>query len=193
MITTVRLNDQACEHELMALRNRLVREGKIDRPYFHACEDSTEVQKQVFDVLIRHDMRVDATIYEKRKAHPKTRPDYLTFFQFAWHYHLQGMITAMAADADEVFLVAASLENNQKQQARIKTAVRQVCEARLEDIPLTACCWQSSNCLGLQIADYCSWALQRQWEGGKDWPLTLIADKVKSQFDLFRTGTRSFY
>ena len=45
----------------------------------------------------------------------------------------------------------------------------------------------------LQIADYCNWAIYRKWDR-KDWrSYDLIKAAVKSEFDIFRTGTTDYY
>ena len=46
--------------------------------------------------------------------------------------------------------------------------------------------WPADSDAGLQIADYCSWAMQRKWEGGDTRSYALIQGKVKSEFDIFR-------
>lgn len=50
---------------------------------------------------------------------------------------------------------------------------------------------------GLQAADYCSWALKKKWG---DWgekidmrPYECIADKVKSEFEIFKEGKTKYY
>jgi hypothetical protein len=42
------------------------------------------------------------------------------------------------------------------------------------------------------VADYCCWALSRKWEKGDDRSYALIQDKIRSEFDVFRSG-RTFY
>jgi hypothetical protein len=49
-----------------------------------------------------------------------------------------------------------------------------------------------SNC-DLQIADYCTWAIYRKWNGGDLRSYHHIQPAVRSEFDIFRSGTRLYY
>ncbi|OHC69590.1 MAG: hypothetical protein A3H93_02840 [Rhodocyclales bacterium RIFCSPLOWO2_02_FULL_63_24] len=46
---------------------------------------------------------------------------------------------------------------------------------------------------GLQIADYCNWAVFRKWQKGEVEFYDLIKPALKSEFDIFRTGTTLYY
>ena len=46
---------------------------------------------------------------------------------------------------------------------------------------------------GLQIADYFNWAIYRKWEHGDDGSHSVIASQIRSEFDIFRKGTRHYY
>ena len=43
---------------------------------------------------------------------------------------------------------------------------------------------------GLQLADYCCWAMFRKWERGDTGYLDRIQSAVRSEFDIFRTRAR---
>jgi hypothetical protein len=51
----------------------------------------------------------------------------------------------------------------------------------------------SKSSFGLQVADYCNWAIFRKWERGDTRSYDLIRSRVKSEFEIFRTGTRKYY
>ena len=46
---------------------------------------------------------------------------------------------------------------------------------------------------GLQIADYCCWAVFRRCERGESECYERIEAAVLSNFDIFRTGTEYYY
>lgn len=50
---------------------------------------------------------------------------------------------------------------------------------------------ESDPCL--QIADYCTWAIQRQWERNDTRSTDLIKDKIKTQFDVWGRGETYYY
>lgn len=53
--------------------------------------------------------------------------------------------------------------------------------------------WPAASDPCLQVADYCSWALQRKWEVADLRSYNLIAPKVQSEFDLFAAGKTTYY
>lgn len=53
--------------------------------------------------------------------------------------------------------------------------------------------WPADADTGLQIADYCSWAIQRKWERNDDRSYALVQDKIYSEFDVFSGGTTQYY
>jgi len=46
---------------------------------------------------------------------------------------------------------------------------------------------------GLQIADYFNWAIYRFWRDGDDRSRALVRRAIKSEFDIFRPGTKLWY
>lgn len=43
------------------------------------------------------------------------------------------------------------------------------------------------------LADYCLWAVYRKWERGDDVNYSKIAGKVKTEFDLWAAGWKTYY
>ncbi len=54
-------------------------------------------------------------------------------------------------------------------------------------------CWESSSDGCLQVADYCGWAIQRKWEAGDAAAHSQIADKIRSEYNLFGRGSTVYY
>ena len=146
----------------------------------------------LFALLRRHDFRIDATILEKRKARPHVRPDDPTFYQYAWHYHAKYLVPRSVVDGHDLFICAAALETS-KGKAAFKLAFNNVIQQAAPrtrwatDFPPSA----SEPCL--QAADYCAWAIQRKWEMGDTRSYGLIANKIATEFDLWRTGATYYY
>src|SRR5262245_19523560 len=82
ILTTVRLENHDISAELLDLRRDLAWSGVTLPGAFHATTDKQAVRNQVYDVLARHDFRIDATILEKAKAQPQTRPSDLRFYKY---------------------------------------------------------------------------------------------------------------
>jgi hypothetical protein len=135
-----------------------------------------------------HDFRIDATILEKRKAFPYVRPDEPTFYKYAWYFHAKYVIPKVVLPGHDLFISAAALETK-KGKAAFKLAFNNVMQQTAprtnwaSDFPLSV----ADPCL--QAPDYCAWA----WEMNDRRSFDLIADKVKTEYDLWQIGTEVFY
>lgn len=46
---------------------------------------------------------------------------------------------------------------------------------------------------GLQVADYCCWAINRKWKLGECNPYNRIKSALRSEFDIFENGKKTYY
>ena len=51
----------------------------------------------------------------------------------------------------------------------------------------------SRSHFGLQVADYCCWAVYRKWQSGETAYHDQIAGGMRSEFEIFRAGKRAYY
>ena len=51
----------------------------------------------------------------------------------------------------------------------------------------------SKSSYGLQVVDYCSWAIYRKWKDSDLKSYDLIKAGIKSEFDIFAEETRHYY
>ena len=174
------------------LRRDMLLRGSVLGDKFHCSSDRQSTRDEVFALLQRHEFRIDATILEKRKARPHVCPDGPTFYQYAWHYHAKYVVPRSMVDGHDLFICAAALETS-KGKAAFKLAFNNVIQQTAPrtrwatDFPPSA----SEPCL--QAADYCAWAIQRKWEMGDTRSYGVIANKIATEFDLWRTGASYYY
>ena len=192
IVTTVMLQDHKVASDLLELRGKLAWQGFNMQTGFHATEDYQAVRDDVFGVLQPHDFRVDATIMEKRKAQPQLRTSAMQFYQYGWYYHMRYIAPRVATSQDEVLVVAAAIATK-KRAGSFDDAVKDVMSQISPANALKSVNWPAFTDPCLQIADYCSWAIQRKWEKGDDRSYSLIKSKVKSEFDLFERGRTYYY
>ena len=192
IVTTVMLQDHKVASELFELRRNLAWKGSNLPTGFHATEDSQAVRNEVFGILQPHDFRVDATIMDKRKAQPQLRPSEIRFYQHGWLYHMRYIAPKVATSQDEVLVVAAAVATK-KRAASFNNAVKDVMRQISPANALKSVHWPAATDPCLQIAVYCSWAIQRKWEMGDDRSYSLIKSKVKSEYDLFERGETYYY
>lgn len=192
ILTTVMMEDHAIAAELFQLRRELVWNGFNIRTGFHATEDKQFVRNEVFNVLAKYPFRIDTTILDKPKAQPQLRTSEMRFYKYAWYFHMKYVAPRVATTQDEMLVVAASLGTKQKATA-FQNAVQDVMDQTSPTSALETAIWPAASDPCLQVADYCSWAIQRKWESGDDRSYHLISDKIMTEFDVFRSGRTDYY
>lgn len=159
---------------------------------FHATTDAQVVRDRVFETLRGHDLRIDTTILEKSKARPQTRNTDERFYKSAWFLHLKHVAPRVVMASDQLLVVGASLGTKKKRQS-LHEAITDVVKRVTPTVEYCVAAWTANSDPCLQVADYCCWAVQRKWERGDERSYELIADKIMSEFDVFRTGRRHYY
>jgi hypothetical protein len=175
---------------LLALRRDLGWRGlHLDR-VFHATEDPQAIRDEVFTLLSGMDFWVDATILEKCKAQAHLRNEE-QLYKMAWYLHFKHLARRMAS-SDRLFVAASSLGTKKARHA-LHTAVDEVV------LQLSPCqshrvaFWPADSDPCLQVADYCTWAIQRKWEKVDPRSHALIAPKIRTEFDVWRGGKVNYY
>lgn len=178
---------------LSELRFDWIEKG-IDLEYFHATEDRQVVRDSVFAEIQKQlgNFRIDSIIVEKRKTGPalwnveKFYPmmmGYLVRFLHDW-----GGLSGIT----EVVVMTDTLPGNKRKaiEKAVKTKLAAMLPASVHYRLLHI---SSKAAIYLQVADYCNWAIYRKWEAGDRRSYDLISSAVKSEFDIFRTGSTHFY
>lgn len=191
VLCTVTADDCSVGDELLDLRRRLGWQGVHLDSVFHATADPQAVRDEVFNLLQSADFRVDATVFEKSKAQPHLQSD-RALYKLAWYIHFKHIAPSIATSDDRLFVVASSL-GTKKRRGSFHTAVddvvRQVTPCRRYRVAF----WPAASDPCLQVADYCTWAIQRKWERNDIRSYELIEPKLRSEFDAWKVGIRHFY
>lgn len=194
VVCTVTMSNCEIGEELMRLRRKLAWKNAPLRDFFHATSDKQEIRDEVFSVLANHKFEVQATIMEKRKAMPRIRPTEERFYQYGWHYHFQHSSEKYVTAADTLMITVASI-GTKKKRINFEDAIRDVVNQKLPRNRWRVSFWPCQTDPCLQVADYCTWAIQRKWEsGGKDArSYDLIRDRINYEYELFQHGTTYYY
>ena len=192
-LTTVTFfDDQQAREDLRKLRFDLAWEGVAHSGPFRASTDQQVIRDRVFAVLEPHTFRVDATMLEKRKVNPQLQSSRTRFYQYAWWLHMKYVAPRIANANDELLVIAASI-GTKKELGGFQRSVRDVMERVSPSITTTTAQWPANTDTGLQIADYCSWAIQRKWVRNNVRSYDVIRDKIRSEFDAFSKGSTYYY
>jgi hypothetical protein len=198
ILTTVTLPDCSAGDALLQLRRQLAWEGIESHPEFRASEEHQAVRDRVFDVLRQLPLRIDSTIFDKPKLWPGNRTPETSFYHFAWKYHFQYLANGVIPEGAELLVVPATLGERKRRQDAFADAVRRAVTQQAKATLVRFAFWRARSDPCLWISDYCCWAIQRKWErlyeGQPDRrSYDLISHRIRSEFDIFRGGTKLFY
>lgn len=162
---------------------------------FHAKDDLPEVRREVFSLLLRHQMHFFAVVHDKLKVveyvrqrnerdpsyryNPNELYDYLVRRLFRDRLHKDDEYEIFFAKRGKSDRTKALLEALQSARNRFSQRWGILSEAPIHVFPTTP-----PNCPGLQAVDYFLWALQRLYERHEErfvallWPLVSLVHDV---------------
>lgn len=191
---TAALELLSLRRELLWLRSSgVIRSTTRIEPHFHATKDEMAIRHAVYRKLQEMDFRIDAIILEKRKAFPRITADSAEFYKYAWYYHLKYVVPKIATSKGcELHVLPASL-GTKRQKAAFFNSVNNVLQQVLPRTMWSADFIPSSADPGLQVADYCAYAIYQKWERGNSRFYEYISPKIRSEFNLWERGSTFYY
>lgn len=170
-------------------------ESELDIQSFHCAEDRQRVRNKVFAIIGANlgSLRVDSLIVEKRKTGPALREE-TRFYPEMLGYLLKYVLPGESQPGTAITVITDRLPLQRKRRA-IEKAIK---GALASMVPLSLPSYrilhhESKSHYGLQVADYCCWAVAKKW-GSKDLrSYNLIRPAVQSEFEIFQSGTRYYY
>lgn len=191
VLCTVTVDTCAVGDALLALRRELAWEGHNRDTVFHATEDPQVVRDAVFRLLGEQDFQIDATIFEKDKAQLHLQSEQ-GLYKMAWYQHFKYIAPKIAKRRDRFFVAASSL-GTKSQRSVFHAAVIAVVQQVTQSAQHCVVAWPTSSDPCLQVADYCTWAIQRKWEREDLRSYALISSKVCSEYDIWQLGQDRYY
>lgn len=167
---------------------------RIELEYFHCADDNRHVRSKVFSLLAASvpANSVDSVIVEKSKTGPALQPPE-RFYPKMLGYLLRYAVGQASLGVGEVVVITDNLPVAKKRNA-IEKAIKTVLADMLPSaIPYRVMHHSSRAHYGLQVADYFNWGIFRKWEHGDTTSHTTIAPQIRSEFEIFRRGTRHYY
>jgi Protein of unknown function (DUF3800) len=192
IVCTVTMDTCDVAHDLLELRRELVWKKQPVGDYFHATVDKQSIRDAVYEGLQGHKFQIQATIMEKAKAQPQISSTNHRFYQYGWLYHFRFGIAPHIQDVHEYLITAASI-GTKKGRAVFTNAINDVVQQHLKRENWRTAFWPCGMDPCLQVADYCTWAIQRKWERNDCKAFDLIKDRLSYEYDLWARGTRLFY
>jgi hypothetical protein len=204
--TTQPLKDR---EKFAALRYALLQKG-MDQECFHATEDEQKVRDSMFARLAQlTDVQVDCVLVQKNKANPslylevqnahkglsgiKFKHSGEKLYRIVSQTLLQYIFNRNATlqEADKIVVVLGKVFVNSKREYILKS-LKQFLKQKT-DKPFYIYFHRVEADINCQLADYCGWAVYVNAERNEKRPLQALGDKVKSCFDMFSRGTKTYY
>lgn len=91
-----------------------------------------------------------------------------------------------------MFVVAASI-GTKKTRGRFYTAVQDVVNQVSPCRRYRVGFWPADSDPCLWVADYCTWACQREWELGDSTYANLLRSKLITNYDIWALGRKTYY
>lgn len=144
-------------------------EGGADIEHFHCYNDRRAIRSAVFDRIAAHadGMRVDCLVVEKGGVRWEMRDG--ARFYAAVMGHLLRLALRMeggTGNAKDVIVITDTVPVNSRRRA-VQKAIRTTLAGALPGFGYRLLHHQSRSHYGLQVADYCSWAVFRKWQRGE--------------------------
>jgi hypothetical protein len=173
---------------------------KIGLP-FHAAKDNPQVKREVLHLIHGEELRVDATIVDKQAVRPELQHRH-RLYAAIWASHLVNLLRDLNPRPSRANVTVASIGTAANAKAFRRGAERAMREMRaygnasssvlglgqlgfmrLGALPVLVLGNHSSPSieLGLQVADYCAWPIQRKWERRDRSAYDQLKSKIRSE------------
>ena len=197
ILTSVRMQRQFTAVSGLAAYRYDCLEAGMDIEHFHCASDKWPVRNEVFD-LIASDLdalHIDCLVVEKRKARPELwRGDSLRVYPWMLGHFMKRLVTEeKTAGTQKVVAITDALPHARKRTAIAKQIRSAASRRQRPGIQYCLLHHASRSHFGLQMADYCSWAIQRKWEKAELDAYDRIKPAIRSELDIFHYGTTQYY
>ena len=170
-------------------------ERGLEQEYFHCSEDNPSVRSRVFSIISGGlaDLQVDSVIVEKSKTEPSLRADGRFYPEMLGHLLSSVLSRPSHRNAQEVIVITDNIPLQRRRRA-IEKAIQSTLAAMLPSGARYRILHHNSRAhYGLQIADYCCWAVFRKYERANDVAYNHFSPAIHSESDIFETGTTHYY
>ena len=130
---------------------------------------------------------------ERPKTGPALREDRRFYPEMSGHLLTFVLPKELASGADEVIVITDTIPV-QKERRAVEKAIPQALAKMLPlDMRYRILHHASRSHYGLQVADYCCWAVFRKWQRGEVTHYERARPALRSEFDIFRAATKHYY
>lgn len=162
---------------------------------FHCGHDNFSVRRDVFNIIARDldAITIDYLVVDK----PKTAPEYQDasrFYSFMLDHLLRHVVSSEpCARSDKITVITDTIPVKKKRLVTERKIRRAFMAMAPPGRQFTILHHDSRSHYGLQVADYCSWALYRTLQQGDSTYFDKIASAVREKLEIYRGVESRFY
>lgn len=170
-------------------------EDGYDLGGFHCSHDNWSVRSDVFDIIASDlgAITIDYLVVDK----PKTAPEYhdaSKFYAFMLEYLLDHVVTSHpCVGANKVIVITDTIPAKKTRKVTERKIRRSFIAKAPSGTQFSILHHDSRSHYGLQVADYCSWALYRNLERGDPTYFEMIKPAVRTRHEIYRSVQSRFY
>lgn len=153
--------------------------------YFHCAKDGPLVRRRVFEIIREHlnQMQIDFLVVEKSKTEPSSRPP-VRFYPGVVGSLLTRVILRTGVRGGQRVVIVTDRIPVKRTRLAVERATRDFLPGASDDGPrYDLHHHESRSHFGLQVADYCCWAIQRKWSRHDDRYFALIEPALRSAIE----------
>jgi hypothetical protein len=168
------------------LRHDLIEAGH-DIEYFHAAEQVQAVRDRFFAVVAEFlpVLRIHSVVAEKRKTRRALQTEE-RFYPAVLGHLVRHLAKSSAIDSERLAVFITDAIPVQAKRRAVEKAIKTTVAGVL---PAGHRYWiihhASKSNYGLQIVDFCNWAIYRKWNSGDTRSYNLIKSRIESELDIF--------
>jgi hypothetical protein len=176
--------------EMTELKYNLVERG-MGLEYFHAAEDTQNTRNEVFDIVEKNltGVAVDAIIVEKTKVDAALRTEEQFYPKVLGTLLREILKRHPVMDFQEVIVFTDNLPVSRKRAAVEKGVKLTLATMLPASVRYRVLHHASKSNMDLQIADYCTWAIYRKWNGQDSRSFDRIRTVVRTEWDVLQAGS----
>lgn len=162
---------------------------------FHCAHDHWHIRRRVFDIVesVLDGIVIDYLVVDK----PKTSPEYQDaskFYAFMLEYLLDHVVTSHpCVGANKVIVITDTIPAKRKRKMTERKIRRSFVAKAPPGRQFSILHHDSRSHYGLQVADYCSWALYRKLQHGDSTYFEKIKPAVRTKLEIYRSVQSRFY
>lgn len=154
---------------------------------FHCAKDNRRVRGQVFDLIAAHldTILIDCLVIEKRKTIASLRRGDRLYPKMLGYLLRFVVRREIDKGAEDFVVITDNLPFSGRRRPGAVVVRRTLARMLPEGTRLRVFHHASCSHYGLQLADYCCWAMFRKWERGDTSYAVRIRSALRSEFDIF--------